>query len=104
MEDYQTSIGVILKMGASAEAAAEVPGLLDFPDIPRFAERDGAAARRQEDYRLGSAADGALGAEGSAEEDFRHGHREAAQRISLHLRDLPPLSGLAAGDFFSCFA
>ena len=25
MEDYQTSIGVILKMGASAEAAAEVP-------------------------------------------------------------------------------
>lgn len=31
MEDYQTSIGVILKMGASAEAAAEVPGLLDFP-------------------------------------------------------------------------
>ena len=33
MEDYQTSIGVILKMGASAEAAAEVPGLLDFPDM-----------------------------------------------------------------------
>lgn len=33
MEDYQTSIGVILKMGASAEAAAEVPGLLNFPDM-----------------------------------------------------------------------
>lgn len=32
-EDYQTSIGVILKMGASAEAASEVPGLLDFPDM-----------------------------------------------------------------------
>lgn len=33
MEDYQTSIGVVLKMGENAETASEIPGLLDFPDM-----------------------------------------------------------------------
>ena len=89
-----THLIAVLQQGAG-DAVTDSAGLAG-----NAAASDGAAARRQEDYRLGSAADGALGAEGSAEEDFRHGHREAAQGISLHLRDLPPLSGLAAGDFF----
>lgn len=32
-ENYETSIGVVLKMGTTAQSATEVPGLLDFPDM-----------------------------------------------------------------------